>query len=109
MANNIYNSPDQPGVFDRQIKTAYQSQPVAVANAGRTYWCVANPRLDVTLYVSLNAQRGNGPGSHRVGPGESLDSSTVPELTQAAIFITGSTAGATFTFEEVAAVQSAQS
>ena len=43
MANQIFNSPDTPGVFDRQILLAFTPQPVAVANAGRTYWLPAQP------------------------------------------------------------------
>ena len=114
MANQTFNSPNVPGVTDRVILVPYVrspqsgSQPVALANAGRTYWCFENLSVNTTMSVSINTARGNGPGSHPVLPGKGLDSSVVPELTQGALFICGNQAGAEFTFEEVAVVQSAQ-
>ena len=115
MANQTFNSPDNRGVTDRVILAPYVrspqsgSQPVAVANAGRTYWCFENLSVNTTLWVSINTARGNGPGAHPILPGKGLDSSVVAELTQGALFICGNQAGAEFTFEEVAAAQSAQS
>ena len=108
MANSIFNSAGVPGTFDRQILVQFQSQPVAVANPGRTYWLLHNLNPSSTLYVSVGTAHGNGVGSIKLLPGESIDSSVIPELTQAAIFVCGDTRFDQFTFEEVAAAQSAQ-
>ena len=84
------------------ITAAYTSQPISAANASRTYWCFANVSTDSCMWLGVGVEAENGAGSLPVGPGEIVDSSSVAELTQAAVNVLGNVAGKAFTFLEVA-------
>ena len=85
-----------------QIAAASTSQPVSAASATQTYWAVHNPNRSCDLWLGIGTPAEGGFGSIRIPPGETFDSSAVPQLTQAELFLFCDTAYAGFTIFNVA-------
>ena len=84
------------------ITAASTSEQVSDANPSQTYWAVHNPNASADLWLGIGSAAARGPGSIRIPPGATYDSSSVPELTQAALYLYSDTPFAGFTVLNVA-------
>ena len=80
-----------------KITSAWTSQAVSPASATQTYWAVHNPNANADLWLGIGNPATAGPGSILLRPGQTYDSTVVPQLTQAALSLLSGTASAEFT------------